>query len=412
MLSKPKLMFTPVVLQVLRKLILALSILLGLTSCQITQNNISKVDTRELLLTSAEIDTVFKISNKHNDPIQIETVDEIFALNDKAKNFVSELTALNLENDEKVRRIINHIFDRADLEMLYSASANTTAAETYDTGYANCLSLTILSYAMTHYAGIESHFQKVNIPEFWTRREGTSLINGHINLRVITGKRQGINRVQQISVIVDFDTQIRRRGFSSTDVDKARIAAMFYNNNAAELLLQNDHYNAYRYLSEAVTVDPNFSDAWVNLGLLFRRIGKYQLTQSAYTLAAQLDPDNLTAFENLAYLYEHQALNDKAEAVRSQLRFRRENNPFYHMMLGDIALDDNQLEKSIKHFQRAISIDRDQHLFYFGLARAHFASGDKKLAKRYLKRAKRNSLDDELSDLYATKLRAINLGTH
>jgi hypothetical protein len=34
------------------------------------------------------------------------------------------------------------------------------------------------------------------------------------------------------------------------------------------------------------------------------------------------------------------------------------------------------------------------------------------LAQRYLKRAKRNSLDDELSDLYASKLQAINLGTH
>ena len=396
----------------LKKPMLLIFSILGLAACSSTQTTTEIIDPARYLLLNKASDkpALFHQNNRHylNQTIEIETPEQIFALNEEAINFVTQIVNSDLDDDGKVRALINHIFDRADLEMLYSATANTIAAETYETGYANCLSLTILSYAMTQRAGLKSHFQQVNIPEFWTRREGSSLINGHINLRVMVDKRFGIQSIQQKNVIVDFDTQIRRRGFTSTDVSKERITAMFYNNKGAELLLKKDNYNAYRFLSEAVKTDARFSDAWVNLGLLYRRLGEYSLAESVYELAAQLDKKNLTALDNLAYLYEFQGLNDKAEDVRSKLQSRRQRNPFYHMMLGEIAYEENQYALSIRHFNDAISIDREQHLFYFGLAKAHYASGDKKLAQRYLKRAKRNSLDDELSDL----LQAINLGTH
>ena len=400
----------------LKKPMLLIFSILGLAACSSTQTTTEIIEpTRYLLATSGgDKSLLFHQSNQHflNKAIEIETPEQIFALNDEAIGFVTKVVNSDLDDDGKVRALINHIFDRADLDMLYSATANTSAAETYETGYANCLSLTILSYAMTQRAGLKSHFQRVNIPEFWTRREGSSLINGHINLRVMVDKQFGIQSIQHKNVIVDFDTQIRRRGFTSTDVSKERITAMFYNNKGAELLLKKDNYNAYRFISEAVKTDARFSDAWVNLGLLYRRLGEYSLAESVYELAAQLDKKNLTALDNLAYLYEFQGLNDKAEDVRSKLQSRRQRNPFYHMMLGEIAYEENQYALSIRHFNDAISIDREQHLFYFGLAKAHYASGDKKLAQRYLKRAKRNSLDDELSDLYASKLQAINLGTH
>ncbi len=59
-----------------------------------------------------------------------------------------------------------------------------TAAQAYHSKSANCMSLTIMAYAMATHAGMNVAFQEVDIPEYWVRNGKYSLLTGHVNLLV------------------------------------------------------------------------------------------------------------------------------------------------------------------------------------------------------------------------------------
>ena len=114
----------------------------------------------------------------------LEDEDTIFALNDDAKAFVDGIFR-PLENRERnINTLVSAIFDHSQMGMLYRSGANSIASTTFDNRTANCLSLSIMTYALAEYAGYDATFYSVEIPEYWTRRAGFSFLNGHVNLRV------------------------------------------------------------------------------------------------------------------------------------------------------------------------------------------------------------------------------------
>ena len=115
---------------------------------------------------------------------QIETAEQVFAIDEDMKKFVNKRIRPLKTQQAQIRELSEGIFKRSNTSLLYQNDANTVATETFANQAANCLSLTIMTYALADYAGFGVSFQQVNIPELWVRRDGTSLLNRHVNLKV------------------------------------------------------------------------------------------------------------------------------------------------------------------------------------------------------------------------------------
>lgn len=334
---------------------------------------------------------------------RIETEEEIFALTPDAKLFVNK--AIHSSDDPKIqiKRLVKAIFDHSDLNMIYDSSANTVAGDTFTNGSANCLSLSIMTYALARHAGFGVTFREIDIPEYWTRREGFSLINGHINLHVYDYGHNSIY-FENRSTLVDFDPFSPKKYFPAFNVEKQRVIAMFYNNKGADALVNGRYNESYAYFRAAILADKGFQDAWANMGILYRMTGHYDWAENTYEQALTIDEDNLTIWENLAVLHRFMGRFEKADDIAKTVESKRQRNPYYHFMLGELDFEAKQYELAVSHFRKAIKLDGGQHQFYFGMAKVRAAMGDRQGAITWLRRAKSNTSLDDIKERYQNKM--------
>ncbi|WP_026376764.1 transglutaminase-like domain-containing protein [Aestuariibacter salexigens] len=335
---------------------------------------------------------------------RLETPEQIFALDDDAKAFVKDVIREIDEPSERMEALVDSIFDRSEFNLLYKNAANTTATDTFHNRAANCLSMSIMTYAMAREAGFEVRFQDIKIPEYWTRREGFSLLNGHINLVIYPQDEPNMVRLLNTGLVVDFDPQTTRNHFPKQIARKKTIISMFYNNKGADALLDGSYSKAYAYFREAIKVDPSFDSPFVNLGFLYRLNEHYELAEKAYKQAISIDEDNLTAWENLAMLYEYTGDMQLANQIKERVHHKRDDNPFYHFILGEQELDTGHVEDAIRHYRRALALDSSRHEIYFGMAKAFMALGDEERSRYYIEIAKRRAKTDQDQERYQGKL--------
>lgn len=330
-------------------------------------------------------DSVFPQSKKYT----VESEQEIFALNDDAKLFVAK-KLLHIEDPiDRMKTLMASIFDRSDFNLLYDNHANTIASETFNNRAANCLSMSIMTYSLAKHAGVEVEFQEVEVPEYWTRRDGFSLLNGHVNLLMRPEAETGRFYIKPTGMVVDFYPFVAKKRFPQYRAEKHRILSMFYNNKGADALLKREFDKAYAYFQNALKQDPTFESAWINLGLLYRMAGHIDLAKQTYHHVFELNSDNLTAWENLAILYQNQGDLAMANKIREKVFRKRNNNPYYHFIQGEEALESENFDQAIVHFKKAIRINDKKHQFYFGMAKSYAGLGDFANSRLFLRKARR-----------------------
>ena len=312
----------------------------------------------------------------------VETEEEVFYLSPEAKAFVDRATIISggSAHHKSVKKLVSAIFDHSEMGLLYRNNANSTADTTFNNRAANCLSLSIMTYAMAQHAGFEAKFYEVDIPEYWTRREGFSFLNGHINLRVGISKDPTVMNIGPSFADVDFDPQMLRNHFPRINVTKKRILAMFYNNKGADALIANSYTRAYSYFDYA---------------------------QQSYDFALNLNENNLPAGENLAILHRHKGEMDRADEIKVMVDFRRKSNPFYHFILGEQALEEGRYEEALTFYQRALRLDNTRHEVVFGMSKVYYALGDISSAERFLKRAVLLAPNEQDEHRYTSKLSSL-----
>ncbi len=98
------------------------------------------------------------------------------------------------------------------------------------------------------------------------------------------------------------------------------------NNVGAELLKQGKLDEALAEFQQAVTLDPGFAVAQLNLAFTYDRLGRADEAIAAYKKAIELDPKNGTACNNLGVLYQKEGLYDEAiGAFEKALRIEPSN---------------------------------------------------------------------------------------
>ena len=307
--------------------------------------------------------------------------DEVLNLTPEMRAFTRKLVGRSLPPLERAKRLV-HVLVRKDFfPKGYYTEHTRTASEVYDKRSGNCLSYTNLFVAMARELGIRAHFQFARIPPSWTSDSGYLVRSRHINVLVSDKKLSSSNWVT-----IDFNKVASASIYPSKPVSDAFALSSYYNNLAVDKLYTRDYKSTVALLAQAIEIEPNNSDAWVNLAAVYSKHNKDAETQAAFEAALRAEPGHESALAGLARLYRDRGKLETAAIYTNEIRSRRERDPYFQFATAQAAYENKAYEKSLKHIDKAIEL-RARGSFFYLKALVHYARNELSMANTSLKQA-------------------------
>jgi Flp pilus assembly protein TadD len=334
------------------------------------------------------------------EPSHLVPPTDVLALNDELRTYVDSHVDRDWASRRKLEKLREMIFSEDMLDLRYDTTHTRTAIETFQARRGNCLSMTNLYIAMARYAELDARYHTVPALPWWDRSDNTMIWNEHIN--AIGELRNDAQYV--LDFIPEPPTAVKRKDKTVSD----RYAqALYHNNLGAEALINARLDEALTQLRTALSIEPGLADAWNNMGILQRRLGRYDLAEASLTQAIRLEPRHYTAMSNLAGHYQRHSNPEMAEYYRKKITHHRAANPYYQFALGHRALEQGDYQLAIRKLKRAIRLGTSEPEFYQLLHVAYERSGNTKKSLRNLQLANyyRNQ---QLQDPQRTTVRIIS----
>ncbi len=321
------------------------------------------------------------------------------------RDFVAAAIRTNTMPTTRFHDLLQGMADEGLTEPDYSADRTLTAAETFRSRSANCLSYTNLFVALARQAGLDADYQVVDVPPEWDAQSGFLIRYTHINVRV---RNVRLAEYYENQVTVDFYEVHPAPYYRRRIVSDAYAASLYYANLAVALLRANDARGAFGYLRRAIDLAPENEDLWINLGALYAMKGDYASSVDAYEVALQVDPDSRAAMSGLARSHGKAGHTELAESYRQRVDDYLEKNPYYYYAIARTAIAEEGYSESLAAIDRAIELDGRDGRFYFLKGLAEQGLGRMDAARASFQRARRVGLHSEAKLDYIRSLVGYN----
>jgi Tetratricopeptide repeat len=329
---------------------------------------------------------------------------DIFALSNEMKQYLSERLAPQLRSKAPPGALIDALYNKNQLKLVYDAEMTRNAAQTFAARAGNCLSLVIMTAAFAKQMAVPVRYQLVLEDAVWSRSGGMYFSISHVNLTLgaeLTGR---ILDNQTAPLTIDFLPGEDIRGQRIRVVSEETIVAMYMNNRAAESLAEGQVDDGYWWARAAIEEDPRFMSAYNTLGVIYRRHGNPQEAERVLSLVLELEPGNTQAMSNLALVLNDQGRAREAAALTRKLEQLQPYPPFYFFELGLAAMRKSDFKEASVQFEKEVERDAYYHEFRAWLAAAYLGLGDTGKARAQLAIALDNSATRSERELYAAKL--------
>lgn len=328
--------------------------------------------------------------------------DNVLQLSDEIIQFLSDEKFYQGSDKSRLKSLIAALFQKGGLGFSYQPTATFTARETFQQRRGNCLAFTTLVVVMGRHLGLNAQFNEVDVPYIWDIQSNSTLVlYKHVNAIVDTGKLP--------KQLVDISMEEYDYSYQQRIIPDQLAVAQYYNNRAMELLYDKEYREAYRYLVKAITLVPNVSYLWSNLGSLFRRADQMQAAELALRIALEISPRNLTAISNAARIYTDLGRHELAERLEKKAEYYRLRNPYYRYKLGLDAFLEKDYSSALTHTQAAIQLYPKEHRFYFLEGMIYLQNGSKERAKQSLDKAIKISSDKKQRAKYQHKMEFLHI---
>lgn len=125
------------------------------------------------------------------------------------------------------------------------------------------------------------------------------------------------------------------------------------------------------FYEELIDKDPYNHVAWYNLGIVNDRLGKYQEAINAYEYALTIDEEFSSAYYNMACSYMALAMYSKAiDSFQDALKHENWNDIAVFVNMGHCYFELSDDPNAIKYYHKALKIDHENYLAYFGIGRS------------------------------------------
>jgi tetratricopeptide (TPR) repeat protein len=305
------------------------------------------------------------------------TKEDLFRLEPELLQKLRDPALQQLSAPKRLNHLVGLLYGREIKPFPYVAGHSTVAAETWQHRRGDCLSLTVLAYSMAREMNMASQMQEVHVPVLFDRRNSYDFINEHVNLLFRGSGPLTLleGRLQSKDMIVDFEPEFgwNREGQALSD---NAILARYYNNIAAEHLV-NDHQTlAYAYFKAAILAEPGYPSSYGNLALLYRRVGLLAEAEQLLRHAVVVSNEATFPLSSLHKLLLEQGRTTEAEQYARLLQSRRDNDPYYWVGLGLKHLQDGKIRQSIKALEQAQRLTNGFAEVHRYLAVAYWRAGE------------------------------------
>ncbi|MDQ2962128.1 MAG: hypothetical protein M3R31_03050 [Pseudomonadota bacterium] len=338
-------------------------------------------------------------------PSERISADDVFALSDDMKRYLSAEIAGQLRAKGPQRGLIDALYDKTQLKLDYDAEKTRNAAQTFAARAGNCLSLVIMTAAFAKEIGLPVRYQRVLVDDTWSRSGDKYFVSSHVNLTLGIGHiADRILDYDSTPLTIDFLQPESIRGRRLRVLGEDTIVAMYMNNRAAESLAQGQLNNAYWWARRAVEHDPRFLSSYNTLGVVYRNHGNLQEAERVLTHVLELEPANTEVMSNLALVFNDEGRVAESQALTGKLEQLQPYPPFHFFNLGLAAMRNDDFKAAKDLFAKEVDRDAYYHEFRFWLAAAYLGLGEIEQARRELTIALGNSTTRKEHELYAAKL--------
>ena len=248
--------------------------------------------------------------------------------------------------------------------LLYLVSANSLASENCNKELAEALNANVrvipiilescdwLDHQLSDFQVLPSEGKPINIWE--SENEGWQ--------STVAGIRKVIHQMQ---------TQVT----SSSNVSQEEILAELEYERGNFLVLLGKVETAIKAYSDAIEMDPRYSVAYTNRGVLYGYKGEYNLAIKDFNMAIELNPNNFFAYNNRGNAYDKIEDSDRAiEDFNKAIKLKSDYVKAYNNR-GNVYVKKHCFEQAIEDFNAAISLEPNYASSYINRGRIHGRRG-------------------------------------
>jgi len=252
---------------------------------------------------------------------------DLLALNQPMREFVARYADGGSQR-QRLMSLHRAVRGGGTLNLQYDPFAEGSAQQVFERGTANCLSYANLFVALAREAGLDAHYQWLEVRPQWSRVGDRVLVGLHVN--VLVRLRQGRH------FMVDIDPLPAQDIADSQQISDVDGAALYHSNIAMSALASEELEAAWLNAVRALQLSPDMSHLWVNLGAIYRQAGQYEAAENSYLQALALDDWQHSAMSNLVVLYGMQGREQERAYWHSRVENYQQSNPYYYAELEEV----------------------------------------------------------------------------
>ncbi len=326
--------------------------------------------------------------------------EDLFRLDPELAERLADPAIQRLSNASRLERLIAMLYGQEVRRFNYAAGHTTVASETWRLRRGDCLSLTVLAYAMGRALKLRVDMQEVPIAALYERRDQYDFLSQHVNVRFHNTSPvelpHGTSTMPSRDMILDFEPGLGGRHVGEVLSDES-ILARYYNNIAAEHLAKGRQGLAYAHFKAAILTDPAYAASYGNLAVLYRAKGLQSAAEQLLRHAVALSGQSYVPLYALHQLLTEQGRGAEASDIERQLAAKREVDPYHWIGLGLRHFETGDFRAAIRALKRAQELTTGYEEVHRLLALAYWRAGEQARAHEQL--AMLDSISHDGADL-------------
>ena len=325
----------------------------------------------------------------HFAPLEIRplTTAEIFNIGPALESQIRSANLQQASIQERADFLLNLIYTSSNRPFLYEGYHTTAAKETWERNHGDCLSLSILAYAIGKRLQLPISIQEIPLPVQFDRRGKTEYLNAHVNTIILNPQLAIANDAAKNDrgyMLIDFDPGqfTQKRG---TLLSEQEVVARFYSNLGAEAMFKNKPSLAYHYFKAALTMSPTHTPSHLNLASLYQSQGLNSEAIVALKRGLQIKAHDAVMLRELQRAYLNAGMHAEAHGLDQAIQLAQDSDPYFWIGRGLQSLQARQYAAAIQALEKAQKLSTGFEEVHQYLAEAYWRVGNIESAKQQMK---------------------------
>ena len=289
----------------------------------------------------------------------------------------------------------------------YGATYNATTAMRLNKG--NCMSLAIWTTAYAKLLGLDFSYRAVYTLPVFSKKDDIILSSSHVQTVIYDSTfvaEENYHYFSLPSITIDY--------FPDASNDKGgefsykTFIALYYQNRAAEALVEKDLSKSFFYANTAYEYDTKNISTINLLAVIHRRAGDIETAEAIYKIALDRGKPNISLLSNYIMLLNSQQRMEEATFLQKKMNQLDDINPYQSLGEAFTAKKNGDIEQAEIFFKKALKKAPYLNQAYMGLYRIYVKQEKMDEAQAMLIKALEWTYELDERKLYKLKLYSIN----